>query len=99
MDLLFREYHDPFSLLDSVISVGAFCRFLNSFNKSHQEKIRWEFYIHKLSPFDERSWDEFNRDLDLGTAREQERPSEDELVETVKNSFEIMKNFNPEGGE
>ncbi len=99
MDLLFREYASPFILLDSVIPAGMFCNFLDTFERKHEEKIRWEFYIHKLSVWDQRSWEEFNRDLDFGTAtKKPERPSDEELTETVKRSYRIMKNFNPERG-
>lgn len=97
-DLIFREYHDPKFLLDQVIPAGQFVEFLNTFGKKHEEKIRWEFYIHKLSAFDDRTWTEFNHDLDFGTARF-ERPSDDELEETVKLSYSIMKNFKLEGGD
>lgn len=100
MDLLFREYASPFVLLDQVIPAGQFVEFLKTFNKKHEEKIRWEFYIHKLSAFDERTWEEFNFDLDFGTAKErQEKPSEEELEITVRTSYNIMKNFKLEGGE
>lgn len=97
MDLLFREYADPFSLLDQVIRCGRLFEFLQTFYKKHDEKLRWEFYIHKLSPMDDRSWDEFNHDLDFGTTTEQERPSDEEIAETVKHSYGMMKNFKPEG--
>lgn len=98
MDLLFREYADPFSLLDQVIRCGRLIEFLQTFYKKHDEKLRWEFYINKLSPLDERSWDEFNHDLDFGTTIEQqERPSDEEIAETVKHSYGMMKNFKPEG--
>ena len=98
-DLVFREYHDPKFLLDQVIGAGQFENFIATFEKKHEEKIRWEFYIHKLSAFDERSWIEFNHDLDFGTAEGQERPSDEEIEETVKTSYKIMKNFKLEGGE
>lgn len=98
MDLLFREYADPFSFLDQCIRCGKLCEFLQTFYKKHDEKLRWEFYIHKLSPMDERSWIEFNHDLDFGTTMEtMERPSDDEIIDIVKNSRNILKGFKPEG--
>ena len=99
MDLLFREYASPFILLDQVIPAGQFVNFIRTFEQKHEEKIRWEFYIHKLSAFDERTWEEFNHDLDFGTVTRQERPSDEEIEETVKVSYKIMKNFKLEGGE
>lgn len=98
-DLMFREYHDPKFLLDQVIPAGQFVNFIKTFEQKHEEKIRWEFYIHKLSAFDERSWEEFNHDLDFGTASRQERPADEDIAETIKQSYKIMKNFKLEGGE
>lgn len=98
-DLMFREYHDPKFLLDQVISAGQFVSFLTTFDRKNEEKIRWEFYLHKLSVFDERTWEEFNYDLDFGTVTRQERPSDEEIEETVRTSYKIMKNFKLEGGD
>ena len=47
---------------------------------------------------DDRSWDEFNRDLGFGTTiQQQEKPSDEEIAETVKHSYGMMKDFKPEG--
>ena len=97
LDLLFIEYASPFILLDTVIQTGQFVDFLETFRRKREERIRWEYYIHKLSPLDDRSWDQFNRDLDGGIVME-ERPSDEEITETVKQSYKIMKGFNPERG-
>jgi hypothetical protein len=97
MDLLFRTYADPFTLLDQMIPAGQFVNFLKTFTQKNEEKYRWEFYLHKLSAWDERTWEEFNHDLDFGTAKGLERPSDQVLTDTVKESYNIMKNFNPEG--
>lgn len=96
MDLLFREYASPFVLLDAVIPAGQFVNFLDTFQRKHEEKTRWEFYLHKLSVWDQRSWEQFNHDLDFGTA-EPEQPSDEEIAETVRTSFQILKNW--KGGE
>lgn len=99
MDLLFREYADPFCLLDQVVPVGCFCDFLETFEAKHEEKIRWEFFIHKLSPMDERTWEEFNHDLDHGVTKKQERPPDEDIEKTIRTSYRMMKNFKLEGGE
>ena len=97
MDLLFRTYADPFTLLDQVIPAGCFVRFLITFQKKNDDDTRWNYYLHKLSAWEDRTWEQFNHDLDFGTAKGLERPSDQELTETVRNSYQIMKNFNPEG--
>ena len=97
LDLLFTEYASPFILLDTVIQTGHLVDFLETFEKKREERIRWEYYIHKLSPLDDRSWDQFNRDLDGGVVME-ERPSDEDITETVRQSYNIMKHFDPERG-
>jgi hypothetical protein len=94
MDLLFKEYASPFCLLDQVISSGQLVEFLDVFERQKNERMKWEFYIHKLPPWDERSWNEFSSDIDSGTATiEMERPTNEQLETTVKDSYEILNQF------
>ena len=97
LDLLFIEYASPFVLLDTVIQTGHLVDFLETFGRKREERIRWEYYIHKLSPLDDRSWDQFNLDLDRNTVIE-DQPSDEDIVKTVKQSYNILKSFNPERG-
>lgn len=100
-DLVFKKYHDPTFFLDTVIDNGQFVEFLDTLEKKRIEEQRWEFYLHKLSFMDDRTWEEFNHDLDFGTDKGLERPSDEDLTNIVRDSYNIMKNFNPEeeGGE
>lgn len=97
MDLLFREYASPFSLLDELISVGRLNDFLDVFSQKQEEKTRWELYIHKLGAFDTRSWGEFNRDLDKGMKKSSVKqilvPTKEELETTIKHSYAMFKHF------
>lgn len=101
MDLLFREYASPFVLLDSVISAGRFDDFLDTFEAKREERQLWEFYIHKLPPWDDRSFDQFRQDIHYkGERKKIERPSDEQLEATVKESFEMLNDFTmQEGGE
>ncbi len=101
MDLLFKEYASPFVLLDSVISAGRFCSFLETFEAQREERQMWEFYINKLPPWDDRSFDQFKSDLNHGNTRKIERPSDEQLETTVRNSFTMLNKFKikQEGGE
>ena len=101
MDLLFREYASPFVLLDSVISAGRFDDFLDTFEAKREERQLWEFYIHKLPPWDDRSFDRFKQDIHYkGERKRVERPSDEQLEATVKESFEMLNDFTmQEGGE
>lgn len=94
MDQLFKEYADPFSLLDNIIPYCGLYEFLQTFSRKHEEKLRWEFYLHKLSAWDDRTWDEFNHDLDFGTA--EENPSDEELTEIVRDSYNMLNDFIPD---
>ena len=97
MDLLFKEYASPFILLDSVISAGQFDSFLDTFDEQRKERELWQYYIHKLPPWDNRSFDEFKRNINVGKKKLKiERPSDEQLEATVKESYEMIKSFKPE---
>ena len=96
MDLLFKEYASPFVLLDEIIPSGMFCEFLDTFEEKVKERTRWDYFIHKLPPWDDTTWDEFIRRLD-----EQEGishvpiASEEQLETTVGTSYKMLQNFEP----
>lgn len=99
MDLLFSEYASPFVLLDSVISAGRFNDFIDTFQKQREERQMWEFYINKLPPWDDRSFDDFRKGIKKDDP-EIERPSDEQLEATIKESFDMLNNFDmQEGGE
>lgn len=93
MDLLFKEYASPFVLLDSVIPAGRFNDFLDTFEAQREERQLWDFYINKLPPWDDRSFDDFRKTIKEGTQKKIERPSDEQLETTIKNSYEMLNNF------
>ncbi len=101
MDSLFREYANPFLLLNQIIRNKRLNDFLDTFQQKQEEKKRWEFYLHKLSPLDDRTWNEFNEDLDKQKPRSTWIPARNELETTINNSYEILRGFeiNRIGGE
>ena len=102
MDLLFTRYASPFVLLDGYISTCHLVEFLDKFEEFKNESLEWEFFIHKLSALDERTWDEFQRDIHHGrpNVKKAERLSDEQIETTIKDSFSIMQNFEiEEGGE
>lgn len=98
MDLLFREYASPFSLLDAVIASGRFTEWIDQFLESHKEKVQWEHWLHKVF---EQNWNEYRDSF-----KEQEKTQNDleelaswghsEVETTIKDSFNMMQNFIPE---
>ena len=94
MDLLFKRYADPFSLLNGYIQTSRFCEFINVLCEQKIEDDRWELYLHKVW---DKSFAEFNESLNVTQAQVQ--MSEFEVETTVKKSMDILGNFNPEPEE
>lgn len=68
--------------------------------KKYQE--RWEYYLHKLPPWDDTSWNDFNRKMDEQEGvmpKVQKEASKEELETTIKQSYAILSDFNVERGE
>ncbi len=98
MDLLFKRYASPFSFINGYIQTGRFTDFVHSFIKTIQEekeeKYNWEFYIHSGY---EGSYSDFLEEIK--NDKKNKEMSEKTIEETVKNSMNILQNFNPEGSE
>lgn len=94
MDLLFKRYASPFSLLDGYIQTKRFCEFITEFCKQKQEDDRWDYFLHKV-------WDKSYADFcnAAQASQDQHEMSEEEMEATVKKSMDILGNFNPDTGE
>ena len=98
MDLLFREYASPFSLLDAVIASGRFTEWIDQFLEGHKEKIQWEHWLHKIF---EQTWSDYLEEyknqektqIDLMTTVSWEMS---DIETTIQNSYDMMQNFIPE---
>jgi len=90
MDLLFKRYADPFSLLNGYIQTSRFCEFINSFCEQKIEDDRWEYFLHKVW---DKSFTEFCESLQV--TQDQLEMSEEDMEATVKKSMDILGNFNP----
>lgn len=88
MDSLFERYGNPFLFIDTLIISGRFTDFVLEFLEIQNEKIMWEFFLHKVY---DKSYDEFKESM---------KPVPKEQLETtVQNSKSILNSFNPNGGE
>lgn len=98
MDLLYQRYASPFSFIDGYIQAGSFSDFVSSFmetvQKEKEEKYNWEFYIHSGY---EGSYSDFLEEIKNN--KNNREMSEQAIETTVKNSMNILQNFNPEGSE
>lgn len=94
MDLLFKKYADPFSLITGYIQTARFCEFIHAFIEQKQEDDRWEYFIHKV-------WDKSYADFceALQTSQDLQEMSVDDVEATIKQSMNILGNFNPEKEE
>ena len=90
MDLLFKRYADPFSLLNAYIQTSRFCEFVRTFHDQVEEDFRWEIYLHKVW---DKSYSEFCETLQV--TQDQQEMSDDFVEATVKKSMNILGNFNP----
>ena len=94
MDLLFKKYADPFSLLSGYIQTSRFCEFINAFVKQNNEDDRWEYFLHKVW---DKSYAEFCDALQV--TQDLQEMSEADMEATIKESMNILGNFNPEKEE
>lgn len=94
MDLLFKRYADPFSLLTGYIQTCRMCEFIHALLEQKVEDDRWEFFLHKVW---DKSYPEFCESL--RTSQDLQRMSDDDIETTIKKSMNILGNFNPEQEE
>lgn len=94
MDLLFKRYADPFTLMDGYIQTSRLCEFIHIFIQQKIEDDRWEYFLHKV-------WDKTYSDFceALQNSQDLQAMSNDDIEATVKKSMNILGNFNPEQEE
>jgi hypothetical protein len=100
LDSLFKEYGNPTFLIDGVISSCQFCEWLDAQFENKEEETMWEYYIHKLGAWDNRSFDEFRRNIHGRSTNDYDIPTEEQASATISKSYELIKHFKiiEEGG-
>ena len=93
MDLVFREYSSPFSLLDEIISNGMLNDWIYRFLKSHKESLQWEVWINKIH---EQSWADYLAESEVNEDLVNASWGDTEIKATISDNFEMMQNFKPE---
>jgi len=91
---------NPSLLIDGLISSGQFNSWVDAHEENKGEKLLWDMYLHKLGPWDERSFNDFKNDLIGDTSQSVGAPSDEQLSATIDLSYEILSNFEikEEGG-
>ena len=79
-------------LLEQMIQEGQLIEFIDELikivNEEKHEKTMWEYYLHRIY---DRSFAQF-----MDEHEQSPEESESNLEATVKQSYEMMKNFHPE---
>lgn len=99
MDQVSKRYSDPCFFMDGMIQTCRFSEFVSEFiqtiNQEREDQLDWEFFLHKVW---EGTFQEFKDGIKAN--RENQSMSKRTIETTVKNSMDILKNFNPNtGGE
>ena len=69
------------------------CEFVKTHNDEEEEKSLWEFWLHKVS---DQSWAEFRESI--GSGNQAAAPTQNDIEETVRLSFEMLEGFSLRGG-
>lgn len=94
-DMLYQRYSDPMMLLNQMLQAGRMCEFIDKIidikNEEVKEETRWEFYLHKV--FD-KSFADYLKEVE--EPKMLETADMKQVETTVKNSMNILENFNME---
>ena len=93
MDWVFREYSNPFSLLESLIQNNRFNNWIDVFLTSHNQKIQWEFWLHKDF---EHTWNEF---VGEDSQDDGQSMTDEQMISTVQDTYAILNGFKLEEGD
>lgn len=92
MDLIFKRYSSPFSLLDELIENDMLSDFIDTLLEKYNEDIEMNVWLHKVY---DQSFNEFSNSIHNQDAQLDEMDIE-EVKTTVKKSKEILSNFQPQ---
>lgn len=90
MDLLFKRYASPFSLVDTMISGQQFSEFVHDLYAIIDDEKLWDLYLHKVDS--KESFNEFKESI-RGSQNAVE-PANFEA--TINDSYDILQGFVPE---
>jgi len=89
MDLLFKRYASPFSLIDQMIMAEQFSEFINDVLDFAEDERLWDYYLHKVNG---QSFEEFK-----SSVKEQQKVvTPTDIETTINDSYDILQGFTPE---
>lgn len=89
MDLLFKRYASPFSLLDNAIECDRLEDLVDGILEYSEEEKLWDIYCHTIYT-NKKSFYDF-----IKPTKKQEPITKDDLGAMIKDSKDILKNFKP----
>lgn len=95
MDLLFKRYGDPFSLLNGYIRTERLFDFVNVFVDETNEDLLFDVWLHKVQ---DKTFDEFKRSIGLKSEAVPEQGLSESLETTLNNTTDILNSFIPTKG-
>lgn len=93
MDLIFRRYSNPFSLIDPLIEYNQFSDFIDTINEKVVEDMEFDYWLHKVY---DKSFVEFKKQINEVV---EVNMNEDEIKATLNKSNAMLANFDPHTGE
>lgn len=93
MDLLFKRYASPFTLLDLMIQFERFSEFVDEVVDAEGEQKLWELYLHHK--FLDKSFVDFKKSIMKIEPTNKIKMTEKDIEATIKKSNEMLNSFNP----
>lgn len=98
MDMLFQRYANPMVIMNGMIKARRFTEFveefLNLYSEDMKENVLWELWLHRI--FD-KSFPDFVKSQD--DKESAAPPTQEETMEIVRESWNILNGFVPESKE
>ena len=93
MDLLFKRYASPFSLLDIMIQSDKLDEFVITIINEENEQKLWELYLHH--GWLNKSVEDFKKEVLVPVPNVSNKTTEKEIEATINHSKEILNSFKP----
>lgn len=90
MDLLFKRYASPYTIMDEMLSMNKLTDFIIHLFRQEKEEMQWEFWLHKVHNMD---YEEYKAKV---AERNKSYAMTNEQVDaTIQKSRNILKKFKP----
>lgn len=93
MDLLFKKYASPFTLLDLMLTSDKLDEFVITLIDEENEQKLWELYLHH--GWLNKSFDDFKKEVIGQVTDEVNNVSSKDIEATINHSKDILNGFNP----